>query len=337
MKGVGRFVHSVPEIKMYRVPNARIIGNNSVLDAKNGIYSPAPATVEGDLQALLNRNKHNHQGFIAVRRGSETFAHFGARPSSQRIEKDVLLLHNLEPGNYGSFLFRQLPQILLSAKMCPTYDAYVVPDRTPWLYDCLRLCRMDDKPIYTVREVSGDVLRSICVFNEFDSEGVLSESIREKLRGIGDRMADIDAGPERVFVSRRLNGIFRPMYRRLINEAEVEYAAAEAGFNIVCPETLTFRQQIHLFRNARAIAGPSGSGMLNSMFSPREARVLDMESFAFTVRQHAKIYGSSGLSYAFLFGELDAADTRTNYLRAWRAPVGEVRSALKWAIEGFRA
>jgi capsular polysaccharide biosynthesis protein len=85
--------------------------------------------------------------------------------------------------------------------------------------------------------------------------------------------------------------------------------------------------QIALFSTAACIVGASGSGMLNCVFAPERASVLDMESFTHTVSQHARIYGSTGKRYGFCFGNF-ADERKPDHIRSWRCSVEHVLSGL---------
>ncbi len=74
---------------------------------------------------------------------------------------------------------------------------------------------------------------------------------------------------ERIFVSRR-----RIERRNLQNQDQVEALFSRYGFAIIHPETLSLKDQVRLFANARMIAGPRGSGMHNIVFSSPDTRML---------------------------------------------------------------
>lgn len=63
-------------------------------------------------------------------------------------------------------------------------------------------------------------------------------------------------------------------YRRLVNEAAIEAIFIEQGFEVVRPETLSLDEQIALFSQAEAIAGPTGAAMTNMVFAPPGCQVM---------------------------------------------------------------
>jgi len=332
MNGIRAGEQAVPKVVLSVVPHARIIGNNCVVGPDGQAYAPSAAETGAELDKMLAQNRENHQGFVAEQIGGSLYGYYVAHRSPIYRKTRSVFLHNLEPANYGSFLFRQLPQILLLKDIFIEFDAYIVPDRTPWLREALQLIGLPNRPIFTVREIAGDTFESIALFNEFDAEGFASELIASKLGALARTVwpATIGDRSRKLYLSRRLGTTYRPDYRPLTNEPEIEELFRQNGYSVVYPETLDFAGQIGLFRQATHIAGPSGSGMLNAMFAEPGVRVLDMESFHYTVRQHAKIYSSSGKEYAFLFGIIDRAGQRPLHVAPWSAPRELVQEALNW-------
>jgi capsular polysaccharide biosynthesis protein len=80
---------------------------------------------------------------------------------------------------------------------------------------------------------------------------------------------DGGGGGRRVFVSRGL----RAGQRRVTNRAQIEAMAAEAGYEIVRPETLKLPEQIAMFAGAGRMVGEYGSGLHGAMFAPPGAVV----------------------------------------------------------------
>lgn len=332
MNGIGPFDLRVPAKTLYTLPNARIIGNNSVLGSAGEAFAPAPVLLDADLKRFLEQNATNHQGFAAERIGDRVFVYYVARRTVKEFRQRALFLHNLEPSNYGSFLFRQLPQLLLLHDVPIEFDLYVVPERTAWLREALQMIGLPDRPILTVKEVTGDKFDCVTFFNEFDAEGFLSDDVTSRMTALSRTVwpSRIYPDAQKLYISRLMSAAARPDYRQLHGEADVEAFFERRGFRVVYPEALSFAEQISLFRNARTVVGPSGSGMLNAIFSESGARILDMESFHFTVRQHAKIYGSSGKSYAFLFGTLDSAANLPPHIRGWSVSQDLLQAACDW-------
>jgi capsular polysaccharide biosynthesis protein len=223
-------------------------------------------------------------------------------------------LSYIEPGNHGSFIFRALPKLLLIAASGLRFDYVIAPDRSDALRAVLDRLGLAGMPVLTCKEAIGFRFEELYVADDFDAEGLLCTNTMSRIRSL---VVGAKGGPEQIYVSRKLGRGFRPHYRPLVNEAEIEAELEGRGFQVLTAEALGFHQQMDLFAGARTVIGPSGSGMLNTVFSPAGGTVLDLESFVTTVRQHAKIYSSSSKEYGFVFGRF-CGTAPADYLRPWK-------------------
>lgn len=66
--------------------------------------------------------------------------------------------------------------------------------------------------------------------------------------------------------------------RRVQNEEAVAAALATLGFESVRPETLSVREQVELFSQARSIVGSSGAAFTNMLFAPPGAQVVVLQN-----------------------------------------------------------
>ena len=294
-------------VRLFR--DVRIVGWRSLLSG-DGFYSTRRGfrEEEGGLDAWSGGI---YDGFV-VKDGS--LVHVVGDEDRRSIAGNTLFLSGVELGNYGSFVFRMLPKLLYFREQGIGVDQIVVPTRTPAIADALEMVGLGGVPLYAVRESLALGFETVYVVDDFDIKGGMCASTMSRLRSLAP------AGPSggaAIFVSRRLNA-HNPTYRPLANAAEIERAAERMGFRVVFPESLCFSGQVALFAGADTIAGPSGSGMLNTLFSKPGSRVLDIESFHSTVRQHARIYSSSGHGYGFAFGRFDPDDQRDpKFIRRW--------------------
>ncbi len=323
-----------PGYDLRRLDQAAIIGPDAVLRNDGALSWPSAATA-ADLERLAQGSPDEAGPIVTT--GAPPMIVVPGRTIPASIAHDALFLHNREPGNYGSFLIRQLPQIILAAAYAARHRApwtcYVTPDRTPFLREALALWRLPPLPCYTLGEICGDLFRSVTFAGELDAEGLLGAKILDSLRARTARLRRrCRSGPNRLFVSRRLAGIARPHYRPLLNEAALIDCAERHGFTAIEPETLTLADQMRLFGGADTVAGPSGSGMLNALFAPAGARVLDLEFYANTVRQHANVYDCSGKHYAFCFGEIIGAEGKRRE-RPWQLDPQLFEAGLSWALD----
>jgi len=98
-----------------------------------------------------------------------------------------------------------------------------------------------------------------------------SREIISKLRDF--TRAKRDATPSRkIYLSRE--GAYSPRTVRNENDVIAEFQAH--GFELIHPASLSLRQQIDLFSEAKVIAGNHGSAFANMVFTPPGAQIIDL-------------------------------------------------------------
>jgi len=218
----------------------------------------------------------------------------------------------------------QVPSDLSSA-----FDCYVVSDRTAWFAEVRALLGLPDLPVYSVREVVGQSFDSILLWTQGEAEGFIPYDLRVDLNRALVGRESLN-GPKKIYVSRALSAISRPKYRRLLNENILEDNLRKLNYDVVYPETLSITAQARLFAGAEHIIGLSGSGMINCLFAQPKALVLDIESFTWNVRQHAKLYASGSLEFGFAFGIPVSESAQPVPFRNWSLPSNVMNEALNW-------
>jgi hypothetical protein len=99
--------------------------------------------------------------------------------------------------------------------------------------------------------------------------------------------------------------------RRMRNEAALVEQLRKRGFHIVAPGTLSFLEQVDLFRNACLVVGPHGAGLSNIVFCEPETFIYELvpalyQNSCFTIladlcglRYWADIFASEGAGGGF--------------------------------------
>jgi capsular polysaccharide biosynthesis protein len=116
-------------------------------------------------------------------------------------------------------------------------------------------------------------------------------------------------GPSRIYVSRQ-----RSRTRRVENQDELDRLLAKEGFETVYPEDHSVAEQARLFRGARRIVAPHGSGLANLVFCEPGAHLVEIfppdkvsESHYFVLSQqtgtrHTALVGQRGHRSNFRVG-----------------------------------
>ena len=96
----------------------------------------------------------------------------------------------------------------------------------------------------------------------------------------------------KIYAARRQGGV-----RGLVNGVAVEALLAEAGFEKVYFEDLTFLEQIALMRTTTVLLGIHGAGMVNMLFLPGTARVAELLNADYGDPCYGHLASCLGLTY----------------------------------------
>ena len=128
------------------------------------------------------------------------------------------------------------------------------------------------------------------------------EFLRSKLMGPSS-----PGMPERIYISREdsQNG------RRLTNEAELFERLEGLGFVRVVLSRLSHAQQVGLFTSAKIIVGVQGAGMVNHIFAPEDAHVIELHPRSYTNRAHFFTTNALDQTYQFVICDEDLMGSLT--------------------------
>jgi len=127
-----------------------------------------------------------------------------------------------------------------------------------------------------------------------------------------------------IYISRRNWQEVRPNSRALTNRDDVEALFQRSGYTIFLPEQYSVAEQIAVFRQARVIAGESGSGLHNSIFMQPARRMICIQSGRQTHLIQASLCDLFGQKSAYVIGQQENADWNANF----EASVADVESAI---------
>jgi capsular polysaccharide biosynthesis protein len=156
----------------------------------------------------------------------------------------------------------------------------------------------------------------------------ISEETQQFYRTIVDDCKFPNSFPKKIFISRlKPDGSVR-LKRAFIDEAKMIERLSSFGYEAICPETLSLKQQVALFGNATHIVGGSGSGMFNVLFAQKGVVVIDIETEPHWIAAHANLFASCGAQYAFAIGRPFEQDQRTTH-RNWTLNVDDFIDAFR--------
>ncbi len=224
---------------------------------------------------------------------------------------DVFLGSPLEPMNYGHWLLHVVPAALdfVAAGQPGRFLCYCDQPWQPRLLALLGIAQeriVPHKPrlTYHCERVSLQQVSLVDIAARAHDQARFRDLAERFSHGAGD------AGPRRLFVSRRGFTQRTGSTRALTNEDEVAAAFKERGFVVVEPETLEFDDQVRLFGSAEVVAGPGGVGLYNVVFSAPGTKVITLQGTPSFANEHANLFASLGHRYGFIFGRDDKSAGR---------------------------
>lgn len=170
--------------------------------------------------------------------------------------------------NYGHWLLDVLPRLALLGDDPDVLYAVAAPV-PPWqeaALDLLGISATRVRPLGAGWHRVGEAV--VCVAAERSTVPHRSHLLDLRARLLD--AAGANEGPTvRLFVSRARSR------RPLANESELLPVLSNFGFDVVFPEELSFADQIRLFARAEAVVGLNGTGMLNELFCPLGAAIVE--------------------------------------------------------------
>ncbi|MBF0332217.1 MAG: glycosyltransferase family 61 protein [Alphaproteobacteria bacterium] len=184
------------------------------------------------------------------------------------------------------------PAVMLTARWAETYLHWIIEvlprlwyrDEFPWMRklpvvvpdalsrfqrDTLQAFGIEDRVAFTGQALSAETLYFPTFFAP---AGLGREHVAWLRRKMFAAYGVAEGRPERlIYVSRR-----KARARNVLNEDEVMAELAPRGFEAVCLEDLSMREQLALFANARLVIAPNGSGTINFLFAPPGAGLIDL-------------------------------------------------------------
>ena len=215
-------------------------------------------------------------------------------PIKNTVETPVFyFVYNM--ANYYHFIYDTLPYLYSyfhEKKYHKDLKLLVSPpegqiDLYPFVWDCLDLLGISRDDIVFLDQET--VYYTVVVGSSLTHDGLSNYRPHSGVFETLGRMEGEYDGPEKVYVSRRtwLNdksdniGTNYTERRRCVNEDDVAEYFISRGYEEVFCENLSMKEKIGLFRGAKVVAGPSGGGMVNVLFSPPETKVISIDSPTF--------------------------------------------------------
>jgi hypothetical protein len=254
------------------------------------------------------------------------FSEIGSRDRLIPIERDgpILLPQSDEPSNFGSWIFRFLPKLMLAKNAGTRVGvlAYVKPGWTQALLELVGTeCEIIPHNPVARYLISNPLIPSLAVPNVLFRPELLA-----LMWGLIKGQDDGDLG-EMIYVSRLGQAAKRPQHRNLENEQELVDRLELLGFREFRPENYSIAQQIAIFSKAKIIVGLGGSNMFGCIFARNAELVVDIESGSEWLFAHSNLFSSLPTHFSIVNGKRLATHTDTPHV-TWTVDVDALIAGL---------
>jgi len=226
---------------------------------------------------LIDGGTHKHREGRRYQRWIKRGRYIRPHPIFPRLAYytgNVAVLTASNQRYFFHWLLDVLPRFAILAAVRERIDGIYIENRRPFQRETLELAGIDTRRIINSGDVALLTARKLVVPCHQIMNG--REFPAWAIRYLRDRFLPVSAGGTvsaggRIFLSRE-----SAAHRRLKNEREIIDRLRAYGFREVKPETLCFRDQVRLFRDARVIVAPHGSALANLVFCSPGTRVIEI-------------------------------------------------------------
>jgi len=194
---------------------------------------------------------------------------------------------------YFHWIFDSLPRLKLLEDVIDKIDYLIVPYNLKRFHlETLNLSGFPEEKLLKVKDGTHLLCENLYVPSLLCRPKLASDFLRENFT------------PEDVAEPHRLIYISRKdaLYRKIINEKEVEDYLREIGFEIVQMSELSLLESVKVCAEARIVIAPHGANLSNTVFC-KNAKILEIFSPSYIDKAYWIIANHVGNEYYYLLGE----------------------------------
>ena len=206
----------------------------------------------------------------------------------RHLEGDWYSLISFFGENYGHWFYEDLPRLFNALPHLPKSTRFLVSAFVkPFQKDSLVAFGISPDRLLTQPSnvnTKCERLWFATALGDLDWVVTAPDVIRQMAKVLVEAFErPMSRGPERIYVSRRT--LLLKNQQRLTNEDDFLQEILRLGFEIVRPECLTLKEQIHTFQNAKVVLGAFGAGLTNMLFCQPSSMVLELQDPFFAPRE----------------------------------------------------
>jgi capsular polysaccharide biosynthesis protein len=304
-----------PEISMSELLNVNLLGNNSIIfDDNNYCIYDIPFRDEENKFHLkygntLYSDKHTtsivfddstqeiiDEGIMLIGNASFNYYHLNMEIFSKLCLIDKLEEYINIPILVDEYILR-IPQFKQELYALNKFGRKIIVLKRGHYYKINKLIYLSDLAVIPLNIKEGHM----CEYKDL----ILSD-IGIKL--LSSSLAIKNDIYRKIFISRKNN-----TNKRLVNYINVEKIFRKFGYEVIYPETMTFKEQLEIFSQAEYIAGVSGAGLTNILFLNENAKVICIIPKEIELTCYSNIAGILGQEYYFLDAKLSGDKNKYGY------------------------
>jgi capsular polysaccharide biosynthesis protein len=272
-----------------------------------GIAKLTNGKVVGDMRLIATRDNEVLGQLQSLHGIADPEKHWSLRQwrlrRPRRLRGTAVVIAAASGSNYYHWLFDSLPRLhllRLAGLDSNRMESFLI-NGTVRRFDVASLALLGVPP----ERVSRCSKRQITIVEQLvvppmptPRQGEIAPWMCDFLRAAFLSQIQPSASGARLYLSRR-----NSPKRRLANEAQVESFFCDRGFTSVCPEALSFREQVQSFAGAAFVAGSHGAGFANLVFAPPNTKVIELFHPKHQGGNYRDIANIIGMKYRCVIGE----------------------------------
>lgn len=281
----------LPDTYLAEINNTIVIGGTDLILSNNtalydGLDNNDQYIIYGEESDFyLKKYVYHIKSIGIVNKINEKNLSFEIIKNPQVIDSGIHLVKD-HSKNYYHWIVECLPRLSLIQGLDKKIPLLIDEDHYPQSLELLKMFNLDNRDLIKLERKNGYLVKKLYYpsplslikdnVNAPDYSNavvVAPKAIQFVKKVISKQFNNPKKAFRKLYISRK-----RATYRKLLNSEEIENFLITQGFEIVYPDFLSAQAQIELFSMAQVIIGPTGAGMVNLIFAPKDCKILILSS-----------------------------------------------------------
>lgn len=225
-------------------------------------------------------------------------------PKIKNYNGSIATLTTFSQSNYFHWLFDVIPKIHLLDKSGLKPDKIYVEVKSKFQIDTLQLIGYESEKIVNsstsyLLSASQLFVPSLPDYNVGNMPAWSCNFLRQTFLSCATQGSEVsEKKHRRVYISRA-----DAKYRKITNELEIIQFLEKYEFSVVKLESMSFLDQVRLFRDVEIVVAPHGAGLSNLVFCTKQAKVIEIFSPNYINGCFCNLSQQVELDYYCLIGE----------------------------------